>query len=61
MSETKAAHTVSTFCQTFKISRSFFYKLAREGKAPRLMKIGRRTLISAEATQEWQDKMETPA
>lgn len=61
MSETKAAHTVTTFCQAFKISRSFFYKLQREGKAPRLMKVGRRTLISAEATQEWQDKMETPA
>lgn len=61
MTTANDAHTVSTFCKTFQISRSMFYKLAREGKAPRLMKVGRRTLISAEATEEWQRRMEQSA
>ena len=61
MTETREAHTVSTFCKAFQISRSMFYKLARDGKAPRLMKVGRRTLISAEATEEWQRRMEQSA
>lgn len=60
MTEAQDAHSVTTFCKAFQISRSMFYKLAREGKAPRLMKVGRRTLISAEATQEWKKQMETP-
>jgi len=61
MTETTQTHTVKTFCKAFQISHSMFYKLAREGNAPRLMKVGRRTLISAEATQEWQRRMEQTA
>lgn len=61
MTTANDAHTVSTFCKAFQISRSMFYKLAREGKAPRLMKVGRRTLISAEATEEWKRQMEQSA
>lgn len=53
------AHDVKTFCKTFGISPSMFYKLRRQGKAPRIMKIGKRTLISSEAIAEWQTQMET--
>ena len=35
-----------------------FYKLLKAGKAPRIMKIGRRTLITYEAIQEWREAME---
>lgn len=52
------AHSVEHFCKSNGISRSFFYKLQREGKAPRVMKIGRRTLISREAASEWRRQME---
>jgi len=52
------AESVADFCRSHAISRSLFYKLAREGKAPRIMKVGRRTLITTEAAQEWRQEME---
>lgn len=52
------AQSVDAFCESNGISRSLFYKLQREGKAPRIMKIGRRTLISSEAAAEWRKLME---
>lgn len=51
-------HDVNSFCESFGISRSMFYKLQRQNKGPRLMKIGRRTLITSEAAAEWQAQME---
>lgn len=52
------ALSVEAFCQVHAISRSSFYELKREGLAPRVMKIGRRTLISAEAAADWRRAME---
>ncbi len=49
---------IKNFCLTHKISRSFLYKLIGEGNGPRLMKLGRRTLISAESAAEWRARME---
>jgi predicted DNA-binding transcriptional regulator AlpA len=40
------------------LSRSLFYRLVKEGRRPRLAKVGRRTLISAEAAAEWRVRME---
>lgn len=55
----KPAFTIQEFCFAHGgISRSFFYKLLSQGKAPRLMKVGHRTLISAEAAADWRVKME---
>jgi predicted DNA-binding transcriptional regulator AlpA len=54
------AQSVDSFCESNGISRSFFYKLHREGHAPRIMKVGRRTLISADAAVEWRKSMECP-
>lgn len=54
----KPAYTFPGFCSDHHISRSFLYELIKEGRGPRLMKIGRRTLISAEAAAEWRAKME---
>ncbi|NCC61987.1 MAG: transcriptional regulator [Verrucomicrobiae bacterium] len=53
------ALSINTFCKTYGISRSLFYKLDKAGKAPRTMTVGRRRLISAEAAQEWRERMET--
>ena len=55
------AQSVDEFCQANGISQSFFYKLAKQGKAPRVMKVGRRTLISAEAANQWRKEMEVIA
>lgn len=46
------------FCKTNKISRAFFYNLVKNGNGPRLMKVGRRTLITKEASSDWRKHME---
>jgi hypothetical protein len=50
--------SVSAFCADHGVSRSLFYRLQQEERGPRLTKIGRRTLISAEAAAEWRARME---
>lgn len=50
--------TISGFTAEHHISKAFLYKLINEGKGPRLMKVGRRTLISYEAAADWRAKME---
>ena len=55
----KPCYTVYEFCQEHGgISKVFFYRLMKQGKAPRIMKVGRRTLITAEAAAEWRKQME---
>jgi hypothetical protein len=53
--------TIASFCQAHKISRSFFYELLHRGCGPRLMRVGRRTLVSSEAAAEWRARMEVAA
>ncbi|MBB5506704.1 hypothetical protein [Paraburkholderia atlantica] len=55
----KPTFTVAEFCEAHgRISRTLFYSLIKEGKGPRLMKIGRRTLVSQEAAADWRHAME---
>lgn len=54
----KEAATVPQFCEGHNISRTHFYELIKQGRAPRLMKVGRRTLISQEAAADWRRRME---
>ena len=55
----KPSLTIPEFCAGHgNISKSFFHKLVNEGKGPRLMKVGRRTLISIEAAAAWRAQME---
>jgi excisionase family DNA binding protein len=53
--------SVSEFCHAHGISRGTFYKLLSENRGPRAVKIGRRTLISSEAAEEWRRRMEREA
>lgn len=55
----KPAYTIPGFCDDHHLSKAFLYKLIKDGKGPRLMKIGRRTLISAEAAAAWRAQMES--
>lgn len=57
-SQQKQTITVNEFCNMHSISRSMFYKLLKDGNAPRIMKVGRKTLISNDAAKEWQCAME---
>lgn len=54
----KAAYTVTQFCDDHNLSRTHLYELIRQGLGPRLMKVGRRTLISIEAAADWRRKVE---
>lgn len=45
--------TIQEFCDSQRISRAYFYILAREGKAPRSYKLGKTTRISEDAVREW--------
>jgi hypothetical protein len=58
-SQTSVANTVGQFCQEHNISRGHFYNLLKRGDGPAIMRVGRRTLISAEAATEWRRRMET--
>jgi predicted DNA-binding transcriptional regulator AlpA len=55
---TRHAWTIEEFCQSHGISRATFYNLLKRGYAPRIMKVGARTLISIEAASDWREHME---
>jgi predicted DNA-binding transcriptional regulator AlpA len=50
--------SIPAFCADHGVSRSLFYRLIKEGRGPRLTKIARRTLISAESAAEWRARVE---
>ena len=54
----KRVSSVEEFCRDHGFSKSHFYQLEKDGKAPRSMKLGRRRLISVEAAAEWRKAME---
>jgi excisionase family DNA binding protein len=49
--------TVAQFCETHGISPTTFYELKKEGRAPSVVKIGRRTLIPREAAEDWRREL----
>jgi hypothetical protein len=49
----RLALSILEFCGAAGISEDFFYKLKRQGQAPRLAKVGSRTLITVAAANEW--------
>jgi hypothetical protein len=53
----EGAFTVDEFCRAFKISRSMFYKLRKNGEGPVVMDAGK-PLISYAAAAEWRRKRE---
>jgi hypothetical protein len=52
------AMSIREFCRLHGISEDQFFKMQREGWGPLTMKVGSRTLISAEAAAEWRRKRE---
>lgn len=54
----QATFTVPQFCGTHNVSKTHLYALFKAGRGPRTMKVGRRTLISAEAAADWRRAME---
>lgn len=54
----KPTYTIAGFCDDHHISKAFLYKLIKDGKGPRLMRVGRRTLVSAESAADWRAQQE---
>ena len=55
------AFSIPEFCRRHGISRAHFYNLSKSGDAPAVMRVGRRTLVSAEAAAAWRRRMEDAA
>jgi hypothetical protein len=51
-------YSVSAFCKAHHIARSFLYQLLRDGRGPRVTKLGRRTFVTREAAAEWRRRIE---
>ena len=54
----QAALTIEQFCDAHHISRTHLHNMTKAGKGPRVMRLGRRVLISAEAAAEWRRSLE---
>lgn len=55
----KNAFTIPEFCEAHgNFSRVLLYRLWNEGRGPRVMRIGRRVIITAEAAADWRRQME---
>jgi predicted DNA-binding transcriptional regulator AlpA len=61
ISQKQRAYSVAEFCEAFGLSVPMFYKLKNKGRAPRIMKVGSRTLISFEAADKWRRDRERAA
>lgn len=55
----RQTYSVAAFCAAFGIARSTFYRLLQNGRGPTVIHLGRRTLISVEAADEWRRRLET--
>jgi predicted DNA-binding transcriptional regulator AlpA len=53
----RKASTIEQFCADHSISRATFYNLIQAGKAPRIMKVGGKRLVSVEAASAWREAM----
>jgi hypothetical protein len=54
----RLAFNIPEFCEAFRISPDFYFKLKRQRQGPVEMKVGKRTLISLEAADEWRIERE---
>jgi predicted DNA-binding transcriptional regulator AlpA len=54
------ALSIAEFCAANGISQTTFFKMRREGTAPRVMKLGTRVLISQDAARAWREALTEP-
>jgi hypothetical protein len=52
------AHTIPSFCESNAISESKYFSLKRQGKGPREIELGGRTIITPEAEAYWRAERE---
>jgi predicted DNA-binding transcriptional regulator AlpA len=57
----KSAYSIDEFCTAHGLSRSSFYKMLKQGTAPRLLKVGKAVRVSIEAAADWRRERERAA
>lgn len=57
----QAAYTIAEFCDAHRISRTHLHNMTKAGRGPRVMKVGRRVLITPEAAADWRRLLEQEA
>ncbi len=50
------AFTIAEFCKNYRISKSYFYLLRRQGLTPLEVRFGRKAIILRKAAEEWAKK-----
>ena len=53
----RLAYSIPEFCEQIGISRAHFYNLARNDRAPRVTKIGHRSVVLVEDARMWLDAL----
>ena len=56
-----AAYSIREFCEAHRVSESMYFKLRNQGLGPAEMSVGRRRLISHEASSVWRREREVEA
>lgn len=51
--------SVPGFCERHGICRATFYNMLKRGNAPRVMKIGSRSIIAEDAERDWLNRMQS--
>ena len=54
----RLALSILEFCDAHGISEGFYYKLKKQRKGPREMRLGKRTLITFESAADWRRERE---
>jgi hypothetical protein len=54
----QGAYSVNGFCVAHNIGKGLFYELLKQGNGPDTIKLGRRRIITKQASARWREKME---
>jgi predicted DNA-binding transcriptional regulator AlpA len=60
MKNERQAYNIAEFCEAFRVSRSELYRLWKTGTGPKRLRIGRKSIITVEAAQDWASKNSQP-
>jgi hypothetical protein len=55
------AYSIPEFCLRHGFSQAKYFQIAASGEGPRVMRVGKRVLISREAATEWRRSREAAA
>ncbi len=55
---TPEAYSIQQFCDVHGFSRGLFFKMMKDGRGPKVVKLGRRTIITKESAAEWRSRLE---